>query len=305
MKKFIFILLLAAAPFSLFAQKGLQPKSTTITGRVINSIATDPTVITINYIDPISNDDRKAVRLPQSGEFHSKFDMHFSQNITIKYNEEFINLFINPKDSIDITIDMNRFRDGDYGGVVFSGDGAKINNQFAKFNNYISDLPRRKLDLNLPAKEFIVEIKNSLSELEDSIALYTKKNRLDPFIVKWAKRDIVYSLANRILDYSRDDNKQRLEVLLDPIFDINNADNFQSAMFQIYLINTLSPILMQDEKVLELMKSRDVENGTLAMVNSLMQLPISTSRDYLIYLLTSESIQSNPQLYDKLPKKYS
>lgn len=302
MIKIISILLLLAAPFSLSAQK-LSPNPVIITGRVLNYSATDhPTVITFNYCDPLSKDNRKAVRLSPSGEFRSDYMMHFSQNMTVKYGDEFINLFIHPNDSIDISIDQSKLQKGDWTGVVFSGDGAMINNQFAKFNDYLSKVPYSNLNFNLPPKEFIKEIKASIAAMEDSVNVYAKKNKLDPSIVKWAKRDIVYSLANRLLDYSRDNAKQRVEVLTDSIFDMHNQQNFQTVMFQFYLINTLSPLLMQDEEFIALRKSNDIEKVSSTVANVILKLPVSTSRDYLIYTFGVMGIRDYPDFYDKLPK---
>lgn len=294
--KNILLLLVLVLSLNAFGQKG-----TIITGEIINRTHYDQRVVTINYLDPTSNRDVMDVKLSIDNKFKSRYDMLFAQNITIGYDDKLIHLFVTPTDSIHVAIDMNKFRKGDYDAILFSGDGAEVNNQFAKLSNYLSTLRVPKFNLLLPPQELMGQVKGAIVTQWDSLAVYAEENELSSFVSDLGEKNIKYSISDGLKGYARGDNAKRLEVYTDSLFNVYDDSNFHSAAFQNHVIGLFTPLLMSNAKVRESSKSGDVETGTLAAVEMMSDLPKSSTRDLMVYMLLSESIVAAPIVYEKLP----
>lgn len=295
------ILLLLALFLSL---QGYGQKQTIITGEITNRTHYDQRVVTINYLDPTSTRDVMEVKLSADHKFKSRYDLLFAQNITLTYGDHRINLFISPADSIHITIDMNRYRKGDDDAILFSGNGAEINNQFTGLYNYLSTLKQPQFNLLLPPQELVKEVERAIVVQCDSMERYATEHQLSPFVTNWARTNIKFTISNGLMGYAKRDNPKRLELYTDSLFDVYNNDNFQSAAFQNHLIALFNPLMMSNAKVRECMQSVDVENGSVAAIEMMSELPESHARDLMAFMLLSESIVAHPSVYEKIPDTF-
>ncbi|MEG2317433.1 MAG: hypothetical protein RSB85_01205 [Rikenellaceae bacterium] len=301
MKNIILILALCITSFSLYAQE-LTPKRTVVAGRIINATSKDSKELSVIFCDPLNNHSRIFIDTNNKGKFHAQYDMYLSQAIIISYNNNIINLFINPSDSVYIEIDMDKFREHNYEGLTFSGSGAELNNQFAKFVNHLNKISPVKLDDSLPPKEFIASIKERAKILEDSMDIYAKGNEPSPFIKDWAKRNIIYSIANYEGGYAQDNTSYKLEVFTDPFFDIYNVNNFQIVYFPLVLENVMSSLVAEDERFLQALDDANFKDAALFGVETLSKQPASFSRDYMIFALIKSLSEENPDLYKEFSK---
>lgn len=284
----------------LITTQAIGQKQTVITGEIFNRSNYDQRVVKINYLDPIVNIGSVSVKLSPDGRFKSRYEMWFAQNITIHYEDYRIDLFINPSDSVHISIDMEKFRKGDSDGIMFSGDGAGVNNQFAATCKYINQLQIPSLNLLLPSVELLASMKKIIDNNCDSLYQFGAENDITPIVLEWGRRDIIYSVSAAAANYARRDYNQKLEVMTDSIFDLYNNNNFQTAKFQSHVKAILNPLLMASDTVRNYLRSGDVERGSLAAVGHLCSLPESYTRDFMIYMLLAESISAVPSIYEKL-----
>lgn len=292
---------------SLFAinlsAKELSPRRTVVAGKIINRTSEDPNMLSVFFCDPLDDNYVGGTKLNGDGKFQAEYDMYLSQNITVKYANNFINIFINPSDSVYLEIDMSTFRNRDYDGLHFSGSGADINNEFAKFCNHLYSFPPAEIDPNLPPKEYMVKVKEAVQNQLDSIAPYIEQHNLPPFFAEWAKRDIIFSLANyNLSDYAPDNTTDRLTVYTDPFLDIYNTDNFQSMIYPYHLSFLMEAILETDARFREYLENGENEKAALLGLELLEKIPASLQRDFMTCMLIQRCSKECPNLYEKLPK---
>lgn len=277
------IILLAC--YSTLPAQNLQPQRTVVSGRIRNLQPSDNQIITVNYTDPITRS-KSASRIAPDGTFHTFGNMHFTQNITVNYSGRFINLMVSPSDSLFIDIDMDMYRNGaNTKGLTLSGkNNTEFNRHLPDLCNYIYqsgyDFPK-----GLSPTELITEFKKAINLVNEKIDNYAVQNNVQPEVVEWAKRDIVYVYANSIIVYYNNDTEveSRLKVFTDEIFDINNAKNFSSMMFPYHLTTVSSAIISSNKAIMEYLTQEDLKNGLQEALKTFMQQPANTSRDYMVY----------------------
>lgn len=279
----------------------LTTSRTVVAGCVVNLDSTDQRVLAVNYCDPLASSDKVAVRLSSTGDFHTSYDMTFRQNITIAYGGRFINLMAGPADSVFVQIDMAKLRTGDWSGVNFSGSSARFNNQLNLVIGYLYPLIDIKTDPNLPPKEFIASFGREVASLEDSLAAYSKKHKIRSAVRRWAQVDLKFVAMNAIITYAKGRPQDRLAVLNDPFFDLYNDKNFETMCFAPDLGAVLRAILDADENFRQSKEAKDVARGTAVGVEVLGRLPACTTRDMLLYMFLTSSVDRCSELYKNLP----
>ncbi|MDR1680894.1 MAG: thioredoxin family protein [Prevotellaceae bacterium] len=124
------------------------------------------TVIQVNFCDPLSDEHRFAQDLTTSaGTFRVVHDYVFAQNLSIRYDRSFINLYVAPGDSVFLTIDGLKFQQHPGDAVTFSGDNAEINEQLFRWTAYFYHLPVPEFN---PAGKEVVFINLCLDSSSDN-----------------------------------------------------------------------------------------------------------------------------------------
>lgn len=235
---------LIAMLFSIACQsnpKPLKAVRTVIAGEVVNTDENSATTIRVNLCDPLEDNSSPTVLLRKNDwKFHVEYDYLFGQNLTIYYHNRYINLYVEPGDSIFIRIDAkelaaNRPLDQ---AVQFSGDRAEVSRQIMNWCNYsYTKLPYPEFNENMKAAEVLSTLHENLNLRKDSLDAYAARNPMDPFVYDWALMDTKFLAANQMVGVIED-----TEVLKNPIFDIQNPDNLSSMLFPYHLSYTAHKI---------------------------------------------------------------
>ncbi|MEG0725372.1 MAG: TlpA disulfide reductase family protein [Mucinivorans sp.] len=278
----------------------LLPQRTVVAGRVMGLTEGDQRVMTVNFCDPLSENDKIAVRMGADGSFVAEYPMYFDQNITIAYGGKFVNVFLAPADSIFVTFDMSKFRGGDLSGVTFSGSKARHNNLFAPFVDFLYSLPPAKLDLSLEPSAMVAQIQKAVCRTMDTVKIYSENHHLTPQIVSWARRDVIYQIANGIVDYKQDSASMRLALFTDKIFDIENEANFQTMLFAYHLNSVMMAMLSSDEQILTQAKNQNIDQYVSRALAVICTLPRCTVRDVIIYQFLDNVLGEMPEQYAKV-----
>jgi len=292
MKNSIILLLLLFSK-SAFINSQIHQKfvsaRTVIAGSIVSEVNNAPDILTVLFCDPTieSNKIRNVFRISENKYFHTSANIFFTQNTTIKYGKSYYNFLVSPGDSIYIKIDPSQ--SDICKRVVFSGDNAELNNQFVPFVQYLYGLNAPKIiDINGRKKEVVASFKNYMRIMEDSIDNYAKTYKLIPDIAKWAKRDVIYTIANQIFDYT---GKQS-ELASDTIFEIFNSDNFKSMYFPYHLIGYTTALLRNDTCYTKT-NSNDFKTKINILVKTINKMPRSISRDYILFSYLEKFISSS------------
>jgi thiol-disulfide isomerase/thioredoxin len=279
----------------------LQPKRTVIAGKVEN-MPGNATTLLINFCDPLSDEYRLAQDLTaSSGAFYFVHDYVFAQNITLRYGNSFINLYVVPGDSIFAIIDGSKLQQRQKEAVVFSGDHAEINEQLFRWTDYAYRWPIPEFDPATPPAEYLQNIKHSFSVMQDTIAAYARRNEMSDFVKQWAFTDYKFVVANYLMDY--EDKTSKWSVFTDSIFDVYNEQNFQSMYFKHHAGACLRALVSGNEEIQGLIEQNDYIAVFQAAIKDLSEkAPEGTVRDMMIYSFAHEIFGEKPELYDSIPE---
>ncbi len=295
--------LMAAAPaFS-------QGSGTIVTGQVVNRSAGDPEVVTWNLCDPIVND-RMGARLAEDGTFRFETDgITRFHNATLNCGK-FINFFIAPGDSVHLTIDAAKLRDGAADAVRFGGAHAVGNAQLYAILDYLYErlysYPE-PLDITAAPEAVIAQIRERTGQASDSLEVYKRCKGivLNEAVQDFVRRDMIFMLANQLLDYHRDDPSARLELFRDPLFGISDTANFSTMMFPYHLRAYMQTKISADTAVIAAGQRGDFVAAARGGVRILLDEPATISRDVMLWQYLSQILEYFPALCDSVPEAKS
>ncbi|MEO8884599.1 MAG: TlpA disulfide reductase family protein [Mucilaginibacter sp.] len=266
-----------------YAQK---MKPVIITGKVINCTEKTPKVFKFNFLDPLV-DGSSSVEINELGEFRVQQNMLYTHNMTINYANYFINLYVQPRDSVHLTIDASLLNKPKFEWLTITGDNALIKTQLNLCFDYIVHLPYHKYDMTLAPKAMLSEVKQDYNRYLIALNEYASKNNLDTIVVNWAKTDIKFLISNTISDYgvikegSIADKQARISVFADSFFDMYNPENFKSMLFPYHLGWYVSYLKEADDNINEKTDTQEaILKKTIALI---LKLPAGECRDYMLY----------------------
>lgn len=303
-KAFLCLLSVALFMTNISAQQ-IPGKPVTITGRIIYSDKSTPKVIKVNFCHPLKSYS-KSVRLNENGAFSVQEEMIFTQNMTVQFDDFFINLYVQPGDSVHLTIDASLPRKANFGWLTITGDDAALSSQLNKCVNYLYKLPHAKYDLTTSPENMLQQIKKSYGRYMDSLEKYASANTPDPAVTAWARNDIRYIVSQQIDGYvdinsiTSADQQDRIRIFADEFFDIHNAANFRSMMFPVHLGNYVYLITRTDTAFSRLLKEGRLQDATRRGVAILLREPSTPCRDLMIYRFISSLTGKTPALLDSL-----
>jgi len=305
----ITFLLFYLAMNNLLAQTGT--KRVIITGKIINCTAGTPKVLGVNFLNPFNNT-RKSAEIDSQMQFAVQENMLFTQNMTLAYNNTFINLYVVPGDSIHLVIDGTLLNTPNFKWLTISGDHARISTQLNLLHYYLSRLPHQKYSYALSAPDMLTEAKKDYSYYLTVINDYATRYNIDPIIVDFAKRDIKYGISNWISDYVNEgtdsivSRSERINMFKDSFFEFGIDSNFVSMMYPYHLQNYVYWKTGTDSSINNSIKSGNFKQALTLGAEIFFKEPSGISRDYLIFTFFSNQLKKTPAMQDELSfmKKY-
>ena len=298
----IFYLVLGSLFFVSCSQKEnrLEPKRTVIAG-VVENFSDEANVLVINFCNPLSDENQFAQSLSKSnGHFQTEHEYVFAQNLTIRFANKFINLFVNPGDSVFVSIDGNKVNDDFINAVTFSGDNSKLNKELFLWTDYAYKLDIPQFDNNASPEDFLASVKQVFDITQDSIEIYAKKTKMSDFLKEWAFIDHKFIVANYLMDYNAE--AKAWDIFTDQIFDVFNENNFQTMFFQYHLSVCMNALTKSNDEISGLFTEKKYVQGIqLTIENLLEKAPKGIVRDVMLFKFLNEVFVEMPELYDALP----
>ncbi|WP_199118927.1 TlpA disulfide reductase family protein [Pedobacter sp. ASV28] len=308
-RNIITFLLFYFAMNNLLAQT--SAKRVVITGKMINSTASTPKVLGVNFLNPFNNT-RKSAEIDSQMQFSVQENMLFTQNMTLAYNSTFINLYVVPGDSIHLVIDAALLNTPNFKWLTISGDHAKISTQLNLLHYYLSQLPYQKYNYALSAPDMLTDAKKDYLRYLTAINDYTKQYDIDPIVVDFAKRDVKYGISNWISGYVNEgtdsvvSRSERINIFKDPFFEFGIDTNFVSMMYPYHLQNYVYWKTGTDSSITKAIKAGHFKQALTLGAEIFLKEPSSISRDYLMFTFFSYQLKKTPTLQNELSlmKKY-
>jgi thiol-disulfide isomerase/thioredoxin len=286
-----------------FAQPTAKPVIITATLKNANSAV--PRAMVFNFLNPFIRE-RKSAAFDQQNQLSISDEMLFKQNMTVQYNNKFINLLVKPGDSIHLDIDGNKIKEEKFGWLTISGDNAAVSTEVNQWHHYFSTSYSKTFQ---PA--------SSVSNMTDSVTLYYQQlvGVLDSFskatgmsaeTYQWALTDIKYTVSYFASDYlvTKDSASGKINynhsLFRDKLFDQYSNSGFASMMFPYHLMNYATTLLRTDSLI---GKEKEAGNYTAAAQKSIsliMQEPNSLSRDFMLFSTLNNYLEASPYLLDSI-----
>ncbi|TDQ06221.1 TlpA family protein disulfide reductase [Pedobacter metabolipauper] len=307
--KRLFFLILAFASSSATAQ--LTPKRVIITGRIINSTAETPKVLGINFLNPFDKNRKSATPDSLMG-FSVQEYMPLTQNMTIAYNDTFINLYVAPGDSVHLVIDAALLNQPNFKWLSISGDHAKLSTQLNLFHHFLAGLPYQKYNYTWSVPEMFQVVKKDYDRYLTAIHQYAAQYNIDPIIINFFKRDVKYGISNWIADYvdagsdSTSTRSERINMFKNTFFELGNDTNFITMMYPYHLEYYASWKTGSNGLINEAVKPEHIKEALEAGAKILLKESPGISRDYMMFSYLSSLINKTPALQHEIPalKKY-
>lgn len=282
---------------------------TIVTGQVVNRPAGDPEVVTWNLCDPIVND-RMGTRLAEDGTFRFVTDgITRFHNATLNCGK-FINFFVAPGDSVHLTIDAAKLRDGAADAVRFGGAHAAENAQLSAIIDYLYSRLysySEPLDITAAPEAVIAQIKERTGQASDSLDVYMRRKGivLNETVQDFVRRDMIFTLANQLLEYCQDDPAGRLALFGDPFFGIHDTLNFNTMMFPYHLRAYMQTKISADTAVIAAGERGDFVTAARGGIRILADESATASRDAMLWGYLSQIVEYCPALCDSVPEARS
>jgi len=295
--------------FSCSQEKNrLSPKRTVIEG-IVNNFSDTTSVLVMNYCNPLSDERQFAQNLTESdGYFHTEHEYVFAQNLTIRYANRFINLFVYPGDSIFIRIDANEINNNFDNAVTFSGKNSELDRELFLWTNYSyysfnQNIPQ--FDDNASPEVFLASIKREFDKAQDSINAYSQKTNMSDFLKKWAYVDRKFVIANYLIDYyiNHKNEETTWDIFTNPIFNVFDENNFQTMYFQYHLSVCMSALTLSNAEINRLLSKKEYISATRLTVEKLLKkAPKGVVRDVMLFDFLKNIINETPDLCDSIPE---
>ena len=303
LRKLIYLVLVCFLYYACLQEKSrFEPKRTVIAG-VIKNFTEE--VVLINYCDYFSDARRFAPELRESGGyFQTEHEYLFAQNITIRFANKFVNLFINPGDSVFVTIDANEVQRNFDNAVTFSGANSELNRELFLWHNYFSRLFNQNIpqfDNNASPEDFLASVERAFNNAQDSINAYSERTGMSDFLKNWAYTDCKFTIANYLMDYNNT-KANRWDIFTNPIFDVFNENNFQTMYFFPHLLVCRNVLIRDDDEIGRLFSEKRYVPATRLTIEQLLdKAPKGVVRDVMLFDFLKNILIEMPELYDSIP----
>lgn len=234
-------------------------------------------------------------------------------NMTISFGGQFLNLIVEPGDSIYIVLPANT-RDRDYlRKVVFSGDNSKVNSEITYWEqSFFKRLYNEKIffDNSINSDEFITKtIPVATRRYMDSVDYYSSgmMPETEDFLKRHIKMYMLYFSVRTDESnptWTRDVQYDGLRKVLyeDPLFDLWNEANFTTPMYKTALSHYRGFIENTDEEVIANKNSGDNISSTRAFFKAFDRIPSQFHRDYMKFEYLTMHLSRGPELNEIFPE---
>ncbi|MCD8179145.1 MAG: TlpA family protein disulfide reductase [Tannerellaceae bacterium] len=253
----------------------------------------------VNYCDPVQ-DDRYGTDLSASnGLFKAIHYYTFPRNLTIRYNNQFINVYINPGDSVFVTIDGEMLNIDPQQAVTFSGSNADVKQQIYQWTTHIykQPIPYPEED---SAEERLAFLKQQVAIIQDTLNAFSQRVPMSEEAGQWAIMDYKYILANYYLSDFTDD-KQYWKILTDPFLDVFNEFSVGTMYFDSHINACMGSLIAGIPDFSELMVQKKYSTLIQQVYTALHEkAPEGKVRDLMLYYWINQLITYYPESIEEI-----
>jgi hypothetical protein len=158
-------------------------------------------VISLSYSSSTDRCDYGTAIVDSTDNFRFEFEALHAQDVLLKYQKGFTRLFVQPSDSLILTLNALDYKKDRFPDYSITGSNAHISKEILKYlrfrniNDFSPDIENKSVE------GYLNDLRHQIF-IEDSI-LSVFNNIYNPSATfkQWAKKNIIYSNANYLIDY--------------------------------------------------------------------------------------------------------
>ena len=269
----------------------LQNGIVIISGKIDNA---DSKVVTIAFEDIIQGQAHYSQIIDSiDGSFQFVIDVFHPQDIRFSYQNKFLQLFVEPYDSLFLTFNKNDFNIDNFmiENVDFSGNNQRINQEIAKFNLFSTVPDFNPFCKNKSVELYLTELDQQIIKEFNELELFVIEKKPSSKFIQWARKNIIYHNANYLIDYKiylETNNLPQTDSLFQTdLFPVNDQEGLISSMFGLHLMHYVQNIyLVNDHFITEYIKNKKyLEAYRESIENIIKSEPEGLTRDLMIYMV--------------------
>ncbi|WP_276483397.1 TlpA family protein disulfide reductase [Paraflavitalea pollutisoli] len=299
--------LLMAALLSIAHTEAQEPapRIATVAVQVVHRTPATPQAFAVHFVNPFFKT-TVAAATDTLGRLVARGELAVAQNITVRYNDVFINLWLAPGDSVHLLVDAARLGEKDFAWLQLSGDHAALSTQLNKAHQYVSSLKSPRYEWKQSPDSMRAAIQVTHQRQMGAYDSYAAGSATHPFVRSFLERDVWYVISNYVTDYVFDslpapEKAARIALFRDPVFGLHDPANFQSMMFAYHLGWYAQWVTDMDSVVRKARQAGRLEEAMRAGVRVLEKEPRGLCRDYMLYSFLHGLCLKEPSLMDLLP----
>lgn len=249
-------------------------------------------VISLSYSTSTDRCDYGTEIIDSDGNFRFEFEVLHSQDVLLHYEKGFTKLYIQPSDSLILTLNAVNYKNERFPEYQIKGTNSGVSKEILKYLQYrnIEDFqPNVK---NKSVEEYLNDLKAQIF-IEDSVlSAFNKIHNPSATFLMWAEKDIIYNYANYLGDFNIYHNMNKSSYkgdLFDKnLFPVNDDDAIVSSWYD-YHLKSYSYRFNKDSLVKKLM-NEEKYSGTYRLVlsNIIKNEEAGISRELMSYRLLLE-----------------
>ncbi|UBM62551.1 TlpA family protein disulfide reductase [Candidatus Sulfidibacterium hydrothermale] len=285
---------------------GLHKGKVIIAGH-IDKTQKDPMVISLTGRLLIDNLNQSDI-IDSTGSFHMSFQLYHPIVIFLNYKWTRYPLYVRPGDSLYIRMSANEFLNNRYPSCQIEGPTAKISEEIEQFTRFSHQFRKDNPNTNieLPINQYFTFLKKRIQKGDSLIRAFDQKVHPEKLVLNYAKYDILYGTANRLVDYAAYRYQKHIpfhqekELFTSRLFPVDNDSALISGMYLDHLSQYVLFYYLQDTAVKNLMKEKKMVAAYALVLNKIMknEKP-GLSRDVMYY-----SYLNNGLSYPRIEKYF-
>ncbi|MDX9694859.1 MAG: TlpA disulfide reductase family protein [Bacteroidales bacterium] len=302
----IVLLILFSSCSSKNEDIGIQVGTVIINGKV-EMDENSSKVISLSYACSNDRCDSGTEIIDSNGNFRFEIKVLHAQDVLLKYEKGFARLFIQPNDSLVLTLNSEKFRKDKHPDFKISGTNSVVSKDilnYLRFRNIKDFQPELE---NKSVNEYLNDLRKQIN-IEDSIlSVFKKDYNPSELFMLWAKKNIIYGYANYLLDYKwyQEDNNLSFEGdLFDKdLFSVNDDKAIITSWYNYHLINYSRKYFQKD--TLNIYRiNEDFLNEYRSVLNNIINNEkAGISRELICYWLYIELLDKSSKDFLELFKE--
>ncbi len=232
--------------------------------------------------------------------FRFEFKILHPIDVTVKYENGLAQLIVYPFDSIYLTLNAVLFKDGQYPLFEITGKHAKTINDIQKYASFKQSFKNFSNECaNKTVEKYLSGIRQNIKTQDSILELFNVRNNPTMEFLSWAKKDIVYSNANYLIDFEyyhfMHHTKVAGELFDKTIFPINDDAALVSSLYSVHLWHYAVYIYGQKDSIVKnlLDEKKLFQADSIMIRNILAHEQPGLSRDLMCYQIILELLNQS------------